>query len=93
MNKMYLYEGDLVQLSPETCRNPMFRACIMVVTELKPWGAQGYIQGIGEDEQQGGQYFYRAKWEEMETTGGEAPFQLERGEHGTLRNDVEVQGW
>ena len=61
--------GDLVQLDPETCRNQMFGGCIMVVTEPKGWGAQGYVQSLGENGQQGGQAYYRALWEEMERVG------------------------
>ena len=69
-----LLVGELVQLNPETCRNRMFAGAIMTVTEPKPWGAQGYVQALGKDEQPGGQAYYRAKWEEMEKTGGQAPF-------------------
>jgi hypothetical protein len=66
--------GELVQLNPETCRNRMFAGAIMTVTEPKPWGAQGYVQALGVDENPGGQAYYRAHWEEMEKTGGQAPF-------------------
>ena len=38
--------GDVVQLSPDTS-NEMFAACFMTVTELKPWGAQGYVRVPG----------------------------------------------
>lgn len=68
MNRIDLRFGDVVQLSPE-CRNPMFAGCFMLVTEPKTWGAQGFIQGVGTREQQGGRYYYRAKWEEMEPVG------------------------
>ena len=70
--------GELVQLNPETCRNMMFAGCIMTVTETKPWGAQGYVQALGADQEPGGQAYYRAKWDEMERTGGMAPFCVER---------------
>lgn len=69
MNPRELKKGMLVQLSPETVRNPMFTACIMVVTEPKSWGAQGYVQALGEDGRPGGQAYYRAKWKEMEIVG------------------------
>ena len=52
----------------------MFAACLMVVTEPKSWGAQGYVQGLGENGKQVGQAYYRATWEEMEATGGKAPW-------------------
>lgn len=61
--------GHVVQLNPETCRNPMFGACFLVVTDPRPWGAQGYIQTIGSDDQPGGLAYYRALWEEMELIG------------------------
>lgn len=67
-----LQEGEIVQLSPESCRNPMFAGCLMVITEPKGFGAQGYVQSLGENGKPGGAAFYRARWEEMEPTGGVA---------------------
>ena len=61
--------GDLVQLDPANVGNPMFAGCIMVVTEPKPWGAQGYVQALGSDGKPGGQAYYRAKHEEMYPVG------------------------
>ena len=69
-----LNTNEVIQLNPETCRNPMFKGCFMVVTEPRDWGAQGYIQGIGSDEKPAGQAYYRAIWEEIEYTNGMAPF-------------------
>ena len=69
MEPQELKEGQLVQLSPETVGNPMFAACIMVVTEPKTFGAQGYVQSLGSEGKPGGQAYYRAKWEEMELVG------------------------
>ncbi len=57
--------GDVVQLSPFTCRNKMFAGCFMVVTEPKDFGAQGYVQGLGENGKPAGQAYYRARWDEM----------------------------
>ena len=62
--------GDIVQLNPHTCKNRMFAGCMMVVTEPKSWGAQGYVQGLGQDENLAGQAYYRATWDQMELTGG-----------------------
>jgi hypothetical protein len=59
MDKIELKPGDVVQLNPETCRNPMFAACFLTVTELKTWGVQGYVQGLGQDGKPGGQAYYR----------------------------------
>lgn len=69
MQQQELKEGQLVQLNPETVGNKMFSACIMVVTEPKAWGAQGYVQALGKDGEPGGQAYYRAKWDEMEPVG------------------------
>lgn len=64
----------LVQLNPETCRNRMFAGCIMTVSEPKAFGCQGYVQMTGENGQPGGRAYYRATWDEIEPTGGMAPF-------------------
>lgn len=64
-----LEPGHVVQLSPETCRNPMLAACFMVVTEPKSFGAQGYVQVTGSDGKPGGQAYYRAGFDEMELVG------------------------
>jgi hypothetical protein len=68
MTPRELEEGDVVQIGPEAT-NPAFVFCMMVVTEPKEWGAQGYVQGLGEDGNPGGQAYYRAKWEEMDYVG------------------------
>lgn len=69
-----LKEGDIMQLSPEKgiCKNPMFAGCMLIVTEPKSFGAQGYVQGLGENNKPAGQAYYRACWEETERTGGMA---------------------
>lgn len=75
MNKVAdLSIGEIMQLSPAdgVCRNPMFRGCMLVVTEPKAFGAQGYVQGLGQDGKPAGQAYYRAEWVEMERTGGRA---------------------
>jgi hypothetical protein len=57
--------GDIVQVNPE---KEMFGACMVVVTEVKPWGVQGYVQSAGVP----GQQFIRLKTEDFEHTGGTA---------------------
>lgn len=64
MEKTDLTIGAVVQLNPETVRNEHFKACFMVITEPKAFGAQGYVTVPGE-----GNAFYRAQWEEMEIIG------------------------
>ena len=61
---------DIVQLDPEVCRNPMFAACLMVVTEVHEWGVQGYVQALGTDGKLGGQAYYRAKFDEISPSLG-----------------------
>lgn len=69
----HLSVGDIVQLDPETTRNQAFAGCLMTVSEPNPWGAQGYVQSLGESrEAPGGQAYYLATWEEMEPTQGRA---------------------
>jgi len=43
--------------------------CLMIVTEPKDFGAQGYVQALGTCTERGGQAYYRAKWSEMEYVG------------------------
>jgi hypothetical protein len=69
MDQLPLRDGTLVQLNPFTTRNPMFAGCIMVVTEPRSWGAQGYVQALGENGKPGGQAYYRAHWNEMKIVG------------------------
>lgn len=65
-----LKEGDIVQINPECGTNSMFGGCLMVVTEPKSWGAQGYVQALGQDGKIGGQAYIRLKSSEFERTGG-----------------------
>ena len=69
MEQRELSKGELVQLNPDTVRNRMFAACIMVVSEPKSFGAQGYVQALGDNGEPGGQAYYRANWNEMELVG------------------------
>lgn len=62
--------GSIVQLNPETTSNKSFGGCMLVVTEVKAWGVQGYVQGLGTREELGGQAYYRAASGTFEETGG-----------------------
>ena len=66
-----LTTGDIVQLAGNT-GNLAFAYCLMIVDEVKSWGVQGYVQALGTREEIGGQAFYRAPWDEIESTGGKA---------------------
>ncbi len=70
MQKQKLKPGHLVQLNPELVGNKAFAGCIMVVTDTYEWGAQGYVQALGETrDHPGGQAYIRVQWPEMELVG------------------------
>jgi hypothetical protein len=57
--------GEIVQIRPD---KEVFGACMVTVTEVKPWGVQGYVQSAGVS----GQQYIRLKTEDFERTGGMA---------------------
>ncbi len=70
MSPRDLEPGDVVQLDPETCRNRAFAGCFLLVTEPKSFGCQGYVQGVGDtNDEAGSQFYYRPDWDEMEFVG------------------------
>lgn len=58
-----LKPGDVVQIDP--AHDDVFGGCFMVVTEPKPWGAQGYCSAPGQK----GLAYYRAAHKSMELIG------------------------
>lgn len=46
--------GDVVQIDPEM--DDTFGACFLVVTEVKPWGVQGYVTVPGHGKKGGAAY-------------------------------------
>jgi len=58
---------DIVQVNPAY---EVFGGCLVVVTEVKSWGIQGYVQSAGVP----GQQYIRLKTEDFEATGGKAPW-------------------
>ena len=56
---------DIVQVDPS---RDVFGGCMVVVTEIKTWGIQGYVQSAGVP----GQQYIRLKTGEFEPTGGRA---------------------
>lgn len=58
-------EHDIVQVNPE---HETFGGCMVVVTEVKAWGAQGYVQSAGMQ----GQAYIRLRAADFEPTGGKA---------------------
>jgi hypothetical protein len=69
---MQIEVNDIVQLDPEKTKNKAFAGCLMVVSEVKGWGVQGYVQSLGTREESGGQAYYRAETGTFEPTGGKA---------------------
>jgi hypothetical protein len=66
MEKRDLIKGDVVQLSADGDWGPK----IMVVTEPKSWGAQGYVLEFPESACAfKGRAYRRIKWEGMEYVG------------------------
>lgn len=81
--------NDIVQLGP-TVGNKAFAFSMMVVTELKSFGAQGYVQALGDTRDgPGGQAYYRANWDEMEPTGGKAVWIPAREEQDGSINGIQ----
>lgn len=68
MEKRDLKPNDIVQIDP--AHDVVFGGCFMVVTEPKPWGAQGACIGPGYNGLGGtGIAYYRCKFENMEFVG------------------------
>lgn len=58
--------NSVVQIDPE--HDPVFGGCLMVVTEVRSWGFQGYVTVPGRDDQKGDAY-YRVPAEKCEYVG------------------------
>lgn len=61
---------DVVQIKPEY--DEVFGGCLLVVTEVRGWGVQGYVNIPGPS--QNGQAYFRCRYDGLETTGGSAPY-------------------
>jgi hypothetical protein len=61
--------GDIVQVDPS---KEVFGACMVVVTEVKSWGIQGYVQSAGVE----GQQYIRLNFDDFEPTGGKAVWEV-----------------
>jgi hypothetical protein len=62
MEPKQLKIGDIVQINPD--HDPVFGRALMIVTEPKKFGAQGYMHGLDQ-----GLAFYRCSFENMELVG------------------------
>lgn len=63
-----LVEGDVLQLKPD---HPKFGGMLVVCTEPKSWGCQGYLMSALDFEavKFHGRAFVRSKFEDMEYVG------------------------
>lgn len=57
--------NDIVQVDPAV---ETFGGCMVVVTEVKSWGIQGYVQSAGVS----GQQYIRLAFDKIDQTGGKA---------------------
>jgi hypothetical protein len=62
--------GDIVQVDPMA--SDTFGACLVVVTEIKSWGIQGYVQSAGVD----GQHYIRLNFDQFNVTGGKSIWRI-----------------
>lgn len=65
-----LAAGDVVQIDP--AHDKTFGGCFMVVTEVKGWGAQGYVQvpgGAADASRNVGLAYYRCPTAAMKRIG------------------------
>ncbi len=72
MEKRELKPGDVVQLRPDYGHpdRQCFGGCLLVVTEPKEFGCQGYITGPGESFTESARHYYlRPSWEDIEYVG------------------------
>jgi hypothetical protein len=72
MNDENYLVGQIVQVNPEY---EMFGGCMVVITEQKSWGIQGYVQSAGVP----GQQYIRLKHKDFELTGGKAIWVVNHG--------------
>ena len=65
MQNKTLEHGDVIQIDPE--HDSRFGGCLMMVTEPKPWGAQGFVAIPDADGPQNA--YYRCNFADMEYVG------------------------
>lgn len=61
-----LTPGDVVQIDPE---HPLFGGCFALVTEVKPWGIQGFVSIPQERGKPPGEAYCRLEWRQIELVG------------------------
>lgn len=63
---MNFEEGDIVQITDES---HSWFPCLIIVTEQKSWGVQGYMSIPTNDAEPNGNAFIRLKHEQVEKVG------------------------
>lgn len=58
--------NSVVQIAPES--DERFGGCLLVVTEVRTWGVQGYVNNCANKNERGLAY-YRANWADIEYVG------------------------
>jgi len=58
--------GDVMQIDP--AHDEVFGGCLLIVTEVKSWGVQGYVD-IPAPKDERGLAFYRCKYENCALVG------------------------
>ena len=59
--------GSVVQIAPDESNPGLFGGCMLIVSELKSWGVQGYVRIPGK-----GDSYCRPRWEQMAYVGESA---------------------
>lgn len=67
----FAVKNEIVQVDPSV---PVFGGCLVVVTEVKDWGIQGYVQNAGDNI---GQTYVRLNWDKFENTCGSVVWSVE----------------
>lgn len=60
--------GSVVQLN-ERASDECYIGCLLIVTEVRSWGVQGFIPVPHERGKPAGHVFLRPKWEALEWVG------------------------
>lgn len=71
INRDTVEKGDILQVNPEATKARAWAGCLVVVTEVKSWGVQGFTR-IPEMPKPTGEAYIRIAWDELEDTGGKA---------------------
>ena len=68
MNDDRIRVGSVVQLN-ERASATCYVGCFLLVTEIKPWGVQGFVAHVGDLSEPAGMIFLRPKWDAIEWVG------------------------